>query len=252
MPDTFTPYGATHRTVLAVIVIGAVLLVLLGRRIRDTHAGAVFSRGFAVVLIGWALAMQVHRMLPGNWDVASSLPLHFSDLTWMTAAYTLWTQRRWSFALTYYWGLTLNPQAMLTPALDAPDFPDLAFIDFWVLHTLAVWAAVFLTWGLGMRPDWRSVATAVTATVAWGLGLLGFNALAGTNYGFVHRRAGEPVPARPAGRLALVPGRRARPRHHRVGPDHVAVDEARKSGGHRVPASLPWRRPRFDRREVNP
>jgi len=185
MPDTFTPYGATHRTVLAVIVIGAVLLVLLGRRIRDTHAGAVFSRGFAVVLIGWALAMQVHRMLPGNWDVASSLPLHFSDLTWMTAAYTLWTQRRWSFALTYYWGLTLNPQAMLTPALDAPDFPDLAFIDFWVLHTLAVWAAVFLTWGLGMRPDWRSVATAVTATVAWGLGLLGFNALAGTNYGFV-------------------------------------------------------------------
>lgn len=192
MDGSFRPYGSIHWTVLIVVVVGAVLLAVLGRRGRGTRAGIVFARTFAVVILAYALSMQVYRILPGHWDIATSLPLHFSDLTWMTAAYTLWTRRQWSFALTYYWGLTLNPQAMLTPALDAPDFPHIEFIDFWVLHTLAVWATVYLTWGLGMRPNWRSLATAVTVTVAWGVALLGFNSLAGTNYGFVNAKPENP------------------------------------------------------------
>jgi hypothetical integral membrane protein (TIGR02206 family) len=186
---TFRPYGPVHWTVLIVVVTGALLLALLGRR---TRGSVVFARTFAVVIVAYALAMQVYRLLPGHWDIATSLPLHFSDLTWMTAAYALWTRRQWAFALTYYWGLTLNPQAMLTPALDAPDFPHIEFIDFWVLHTLAVWATVLLTWGLGMRPNWRSFTTAVTVTVAWGVVLLGFNSLAGTNYGFVNAKPENP------------------------------------------------------------
>lgn len=189
MDGTFRPYGSIHWTVLAVIVAGALLLAVLGRRTRGT---AVFARTFAVVIVAYALAMQVYRLLPGHWDIATSLPLHFSDLTWMTAAYALWTRRQWAFSLTYYWGLTLNPQAMLTPATDAPDFPHIEFIDFWVLHTLAVWATVYLTWGLGMRPNWRSFTTAVTVTVAWGVVLLGFNSIAGTNYGFVNAKPENP------------------------------------------------------------
>ena len=189
MDGTFRPYGSIHWTVLTVIVAGALLLAVLGRRTRGT---AVFARTFAVVIVAYALAMQIYRILPGHWDIATSLPLHFSDLTWMTAAYALWTRRQWAFSLTYYWGLTLNPQAMLTPATDAPDFPHIEFIDFWVLHTLAVWATVYLTWGLGMRPNWRSLTTAVTVTVAWGVVLLGFNSLAGTNYGFVNAKPENP------------------------------------------------------------
>lgn len=189
MDGTFRPYGPVHWTVLIVVVAGALLLALLGRR---TRGSVVFARAFAAVIVAYALAMQIYRILPDHWDIATSLPLHFSDLTWMTAAYALWTRRQWAFALTYYWGLTLNPQAMLTPALDAPDFPHIEFIDFWVLHTLAVWATVHLTWGLGMRPNWRSFATAVTVTVAWGLVLLGFNSLAGTNYGFVNAKPENP------------------------------------------------------------
>lgn len=192
MDGTFRPYGPIHWTVLFVVVAGALLLVLLGRRRRDTPGSAVLARGFAAVIVTYALAMQIYRLLPGHWDIAESLPLHVSDLTWMTAAHALWTRRRWSFSLTYYWGLTLSPQAMLTPAIDAPDFPHIEFLDFWILHTLVVWAAVHLTWGLGMRPDWRSFTTAVTATVVWGVTILGFNSLAGTNYGFLNAKPENP------------------------------------------------------------
>lgn len=192
MPGTFVPYGPIHWTVLIALSTGALLLALLGRRHRDTPGSARFARGFAVVLLAWAVAMQIYRLLPAHWDITDSLPLHLSDLTWMTAAHALWTRRRWSFVLTYYWGLTLNPQAMLTPAIDAPDFPHIEFIDFWTQHTLVVWAAVYLTWGLGMRPNWRGYATAVGVTVAWGVSILGFNSLAGTNYGFVNAKPENP------------------------------------------------------------
>lgn len=192
MAGTFTPYGPTHWTVLGLIAVVALVLVWLGRRHRGTRRGEVITRTFAVVLLAFALAMQVYRVLPGQWDIATSLPLQLSDMTWMTAVYTLWTRKQWSFSLTYFWGLTLTPQAMFTPALDSPDFPHIVFIDFWTLHGLSVCAAIYLTWGLGMRPDWRSFATAATATVVWGVAILGFNSLAGTNYGFVNAKPENP------------------------------------------------------------
>lgn len=189
---TFSPYGPSHWVVLGVVAVGALLLAWWGRRHRQRWSGVALARGFAAALAMFAVTMQVYRLLPSQWNIAVSLPLHLSDLTWIVAVYALWSRRRWAYALTYYWGLTLNPQAMITPALDAPDFPHLDFLDFWVQHTLVLWAAVYLTWGLGMRPDWRSYTTAVTATVVWGLAILGFNTLAGTNYGFLNAKPTNP------------------------------------------------------------
>lgn len=190
--ETFTPYGLSHWAVLRVVAVGAVLLVLEGRRHRRTRGGVLFARGFALLLGLFALAMQVYRLLPSQWDMHVSLPLHLSDFTWVVAVYALWTRSQWAYSLTYYWGLTLNPQAMITPALDAPGFPHIDFIDFWTQHTLVVWAAIYLTWGLGMRPDWRSFGTAAVVTVAWGVVVFGFNSLTGTNYGFVNAKPNNP------------------------------------------------------------
>lgn len=189
---TFSPYGPSHWAVLIAMALGALLLVWLGRRHRDTRASQLFGRSFAAVIAVFAVAMLVYRLLPSQWDIEASLPLHVSDLAWMTAAYTLWARRQWSYSLTYYWGLTLNTQAMITPALDAPDFPHLDFIEFWGQHALVVWAAIYLTWGLGMRPNWHSYIIAASATVIWGVALLGFNALADTNYGFVNAKPDNP------------------------------------------------------------
>lgn len=189
---TFSPYGPSHWAILTMIAVVALVLVRLGRRLRGTEAGEIFARTFAVVIVVFAVAMLVHELLPSQWDIGNSLPLHLSDLVWMTAAHALWTRRQWSFSLTYYWGLTLNTQAMITPALDAPGFPHVVFIDFWGQHSLVLWAAIYLTWGVGMRPDWRSYTTTVAATLVWGLAVLGFNALAGTNYGFLNAKPDNP------------------------------------------------------------
>ncbi|GAA2345272.1 TIGR02206 family membrane protein [Saccharopolyspora halophila] len=188
-PERFVPYGTSHWALMALIVVGSVGLVVLGRRIERTGP---WCRAFALLVLGFNVPLLVYRLTPGQWDVRNSLPLHLCDLAWMVAAWALWTRRVRPHALLYFWGLTLTPQAMLTPALNSPDFPHLDFVEFWGQHLLVIWAAAFLTWGTGMRPDWRGYRLSVVVTVAWALAMLAFNARFGSNYGFVSSKPDNP------------------------------------------------------------
>ncbi|MBC3189923.1 TIGR02206 family membrane protein [Pseudonocardia sp. C8] len=191
-PDVFVPYGATHWWALGVGAVVGVLLVLVARRLRGRPAATTFARGLAVAILAFHIPLQVRRLTPAHWNLEFSLPLQLSDLAWVVAAYALWSGRRWACAATYYWGLTLTPQAMLTPALDAPDFPHVDFVSFWGQHLFLTWVAVVLTWGAGIRPTWRGMWTTLGVTAAWAAVTVVFNAVAGTNYGFLNRKPDNP------------------------------------------------------------
>ena len=49
-----------------------------------------------------------------------------------------------------------------------------------------MWAACYLTWGLGLRPTWRSYWFTVAATAAWAVVAYVFNVVADTNYGYLN------------------------------------------------------------------
>jgi hypothetical integral membrane protein (TIGR02206 family) len=189
---SFAAYGASHWAVLILFAVGVLVLAVLGRRYRGTRTVGTLGRVFAVVLVAFHVPILIYDLTPARFDIEHSLPFQISDLAWMAAAYALWSRRQWAYALTYYWGLTLVPQALITPALDAPAAPSIDFFSFWGQHLLVVWAAVYLTWWAGMRPTWRSLAFATAVTVCWGIAMLGFNAVAGTNYAFVSRRPDNP------------------------------------------------------------
>jgi hypothetical integral membrane protein (TIGR02206 family) len=186
----FTPYGLSHWLVLVTFAVGAALLVLVGRRHSGPTAARHFGRSFAVVIGVLYLAIRLGSMVPPSID--RSVPLDLSDLVSVVSAYALWTHRHWAFALTYHWGLLLSTQALAFPAHTGPDFPHLGCLAFWAIHLLVVWAAIYLTWGLGIRPDWRSYRITVTVTVVWAVFTFGFNAVAGTNYGFLNAKPATP------------------------------------------------------------
>ncbi len=177
---------------MILLAVGVLVLAWFGGRYRETRVVVPLGRGFAAVLVAFHLPILIYDLSPARFDLENSLPFHICDLGWMAAAYALWSRRQWAYALTYYWGLTLAPQALITPALDAPRAPSVDFFSFWGQHLLVVWAAVYLTWWVGMRPTWRSFAFAAGVTVAWGIAMLGFNELAGTNYLFVSRTPDNP------------------------------------------------------------
>lgn len=186
----FSAYGLSHLVVLAVFVVGAVAVVAIGRRERGEASLSGFSRAFGVVTLGIYAVVLGATMFPPT--VEQSVPLRLTDLATIVAGVALVTQWRWAYALTYYWCLTLSTQALVSPALESEDFPHYEFLGFWAIHLLVVWAAIYLTWGVGMRPDWGSYRIAVGATVVWVAVTFVFNSLADTNYGFVNRKPSTP------------------------------------------------------------
>jgi hypothetical integral membrane protein (TIGR02206 family) len=171
-----------------VFVTGAVLLVWLGRRQSEAQA-RMFGKVLGALTAAIYLAVLIYSFIPpSRW----SLPLQLTDLATTAGAYALWSQRHWAYALTYYWGLVLSVQALISPALRSPDFPDYRFLAFWAIHLLVVWAAIYLTWGRGLRPTWRSYRIAVGVTLAWAAITLTFNSIAGTDYGFLNRKPETP------------------------------------------------------------
>lgn len=190
-PGTFEPFGTSHLVMLAIFAAGIWPLVHFGKMHRGTENELRFSRAFAVVIPLSVVPLQVINLLPKEYNFETTLPIQLCDLAWVAATYALWTHRRYAVALTYYWGLILSSQAVATPALDT-EFPSTRFIAFWTVHLLIVWAAIYLTWGLGIRPTWRGYATTVVTTLVWAASVFTFNSITGTNYGYFNRKPSTP------------------------------------------------------------
>jgi hypothetical integral membrane protein (TIGR02206 family) len=181
----FSAYGPSHWTVLAVFAVGAAALIWIGRRQTESQARVLGHVLGALMLAVFGVAL-VYKLIRPTLD--GSVPLQLCDVAELMAAYALWSQRHWAFALTYYWGLVLSSQALITPDVGAPDFPSHGFLTFFALHVLVVWAAIYLTWGRGMRPQWRSYRFAIITTLAWVAFTFTFNVIAGTDYGYLNRK----------------------------------------------------------------
>ena len=176
-------YGPSHWAVLAVFVAGSTLLVWVGRRQTEAQA-RLLGRLLGVLTVASYVAAAAYLAVHGM----RAVPLHLTDLATFVAAYAFWSQRHWAYALTYYWGLVLSTQALISPALVGPDFPSVEYLGFWAIHVLVVWAAIYLTWGRGMRPTWRSYRLVLVVTAAWAVFTFTYNSITGTNYGFLNRK----------------------------------------------------------------
>ena len=191
---TVTPYEARfeifsgqHLVLLAIFVLGLVGFALWGRSHRGTDTEVRVRRSYAVVVLAVAVFMQAYQLSPGDFDIDTSLPLQLCDLATVAAIIALWTRSRRAAAFTYYVGLTLTVQAILTPSL-AEAFPHPRYFGFWALHFSVVWAASYLTWGLGLRPTWRLYGFTVAATATWALLTYLFNVVVDTNYGYLNAK----------------------------------------------------------------
>ena len=159
----FEPFGSLHLALVGLFLVGAVGVVLLGRSLRGTPRALTLGRWWAVAIACVTVPSQVYQLVPAEFEPGSSLPLQLCDLAWVTAVWALWTQARVPVALTYFWGLTLSVQGILTPSL-VEAFPDPRFFVFWALHLLIVWAAILAFWGWRHSAAWvRVVALLILA-----------------------------------------------------------------------------------------
>ena len=184
--DGFQAFTAEHALLLCLLVAGAVVLGRIGVRQRTAGDPERVRRGFAVLIPVFTLPFQVLQLLPGDFDLGTSLPIQVCDLSWMVAVWALWTRDARAVALLYFWGLTLDVQAAVTPSLDQT-FPDPRYFMFWGMHFLTFWATVYVVCLVG-GPSWRGYRFALACTAVWAAAVMAFNAVTGTNYGYLARK----------------------------------------------------------------
>lgn len=179
----FQTFSNEHFVLIALFLAVFVGLVVIGSRRGDNDR---FRKVFAIAIPCFTLPMQIGQLMPSDFNLGTSLPLQYCDLAWALAAYALWTRKPWAVALTYFWGLTLTTQGIITPSL-GQSFPDPRYFMFWGMHFLTVWAAGYLV-ATGNRPTWRLYGFTVLVTGAWAAVVMVFNGLTGTNYGYLNRK----------------------------------------------------------------
>src|ERR671916_2657592 len=184
--ERFEAWSGQHYLLMLVTALGALAAVWWGRSHRGTPREVVARRGFAAASLLLVLGMQAYWLTPEVRNPRQSWPLQLSDLADYAAVIALWTRGARTSAFTYYVGLSLTLMAVITPAVTEP-FPDPRCFGFWVRHIVVVWAAVYLVWGLGIRPTWRVYRTTVAAVFVWAVVAYTFNVAMDTNYGYLVR-----------------------------------------------------------------
>lgn len=180
-----TPYSTAHLVPLGIFVVGLAVVIRVGRRQRASTAPTAFSRAGAVLLAAVAIPFQILDFVT-RFDLNTTLPFHLCDLAWIAAAVALWTHRPYWVGLTCYWGIVLTTQAIVTPSVE--DFPQARYFAYWGHHILTVWAAFYLSVGLGRAPRWRDYRSTIVTTLGWAVFAVVFNLIAGTNYGYLMRK----------------------------------------------------------------
>ncbi len=202
-PPQFELFGPAHIVVIALTAIVPVAMVRVVRRgQRRAQRRGESDRLARATCVALALVLAVNQIT--NWVVGfvvdggvvfvrEHLPLHLCGMSSILAVVVLLTRHRLSYELLYFWGLSGATNSVVTPELDA-GWPSYEFVQYYVSHGGIVVAAVLATWGLGMRPTFRSLIRAFVLLNVLALVVGGVNLATGANYMYLSEK---PVAASP-------------------------------------------------------
>lgn len=182
----FRPYSLLHLLSLAGVAVAIWLFAAAGRAWRGSPAERRLAVAVAAVTLAFRVGTVIWNYSRPHWSFVEALPLQVCDLAAVACAIALLSKGGWSYALAYYWGLTLSLQGLLQPDLDAgPVAP--AFWLFWLHHALIVGTAVYLVVVRDYRPGWRDWRVAAWAGVGYAVVAFLLNVVFDTNFGYLGR-----------------------------------------------------------------
>jgi hypothetical integral membrane protein (TIGR02206 family) len=188
----FVLFGTSH---LIALILPFVLPVFAAMAVRPrahpaTDRAVRWTLGVAMSVnwIGWMLLLHGKGWL----GVDNEFPLNLCDWATVATVVTLFRPNQRTYELAYFWALAGTLQGMFTPDVQL-DFPDIQFLLFFVFHGGIIFAVLYLTFGLKMRPFPASLPRAIAWTLVYA-GTAGlFDWLSGANYGMLRRKPPFPT-----------------------------------------------------------
>lgn len=191
--ETFRPFSPLHAGMLALFVVVCGTLIVLRRRLRGTGRAVALDR---LACAGAAAACAftiIGPLWPGVFTMHWSLPLHVCDVTAFAVPVALGTCWRPARAVTYFWGIGLSSQGLVTPDLrDGP--AKIWFWLFWANHFAVVGGAIYDVAARGYRPGWKDLGIALALGLAYVAVIVPLDVAFGLNYGYLGRSPpGQPT-----------------------------------------------------------
>ncbi len=190
----FEAFSLFHAVVVGLCVAVIAAACAWGRRLRGADRGDGGRREvrFAVAvgwsIVGWQAFATAWRLLPGQWDLNESLPMHLCRWNgWIVALCLINGHKggwRWARSLAFFWGLGLSVQGMITPMWTF-GAASVEFWLYWVGHLQIVGVAVYDLVVRRYTPAWPDLRLSMLAGVLYALFTGTLNKLLGTNYSYL-------------------------------------------------------------------
>ncbi len=182
----FELFGFAHVAAMGVILAVPIVLTLVVRWLDSAKATLAICYGFAGVISVNEVLNWSHRIATVGVQefVREYMPLHVCGITVFAVVVMLVFRRQTAYEIAYFWGLVGATNAVVTPQLEF-GFPQYRFFQYFIAHGGIVAAALFATWGLGMRPTTRSVLRVFVLLNVLAVVLIGVNLMLGSNYMFL-------------------------------------------------------------------
>ena len=171
----------------ALVTVALCLLLPWAARRRPGAWTHLVARALAILLVANLAFWEIATASAGSLTGANGLLLDVCPVTAAVAAAALWTRQPLLIELAYFWACTGVVMGVISP--DAYyHFPSPFYFQFYITHSGAVIAAVFLVFGLRHTPRPGLLARVVPSTLAL-IAIAGIaDVLTGANYVFLRDR----------------------------------------------------------------
>ena len=186
LSSQFVFFSFAHFVVMGVILAMPIVLTLVVRWLNSERTTQAICYAFAGVIVVNEVLNWSHRLAEVGVQafVREYMPLHVCGITVFAVVVMLVFRRQTAYEIAYFWGLVGATNAVVTPQLEF-GYPQYRFFQYFIAHGGIVAAALFATWGLGMRPTGRSVLRVFVLLNVLAVVLIGVNLMLGSNYMFL-------------------------------------------------------------------
>ena len=152
----FVLFGATHIQTLLVIFIISIIIPLITYVANNENINKNISLILAIIMISHELIKPFYRIYLYGHDPSVVLPIHVCHLASISLGIFLLTRINVFFEIGYFWGLTGNFLAMVTPDLEY-SYPDMEYITYYFGHGLLFLSIIFTSICISTKLKWISI-----------------------------------------------------------------------------------------------
>ena len=164
MQEEFILFGSQHISALSTVIAASVVTPIVLRTSSSVEFKKSVSMVLAILLILHELIKPFYRYYLFGHELLLVFPIHICHLAAISMGLFLILKKEFLFEIAYFWGLSGNLLAMVTPDMKY-GFPNLEFIMFYFGHGLLLLSILFTCVCLRTNLRWSSIVRVLITTI---------------------------------------------------------------------------------------